>query len=91
MKFIPHTIYTLGIIASVWIGCDAYKNAREAHETAETERAKYYALSKSYDADIAKQESITAYTNLEAKRTTVQLEVREMVIAELRKCRKGKC
>lgn len=91
MKFIPHLIYSAAIIASVWFGCEAYKDARVAHERAETDRAQYYAVSKLYEADKAKHESITAYTNLEAKRTSVQREIRSMVIAEMKKCKKGAC
>lgn len=90
-RFIPHLIFTAGLVASVWLGCEAYKTERAAHEQAETDRAKYYAVSRLYEADRAKQEAITAYTHLEIKRTTVQREIRSMVIAEYRKCKRGKC
>jgi hypothetical protein len=42
-------------------------------------------------AQTAKQETMQDYIDLEAKRTAVQSEVRKIVIAEWKKCKKGKC
>lgn len=84
MKSLPHLIFTLGAILSVWLGTQAFLQASAEHEKAETVRVQYYAVSKMLDAEIA-------YTNLEIKRTTVQREIRNMVIAEYRKCKKGSC
>ena len=81
---IASLIYASGLIACTWVAGQAWLEGKRAHEKAETTRAQYAAVSKMLDAEIA-------YTQLEMKRTTVQREVREMVIAEWRKCKKGKC
>jgi hypothetical protein len=83
MKLSP-IIYTLGLLLSVFMACNAYRDGKAMAEKAETDRAMYYSLNKMFDAEIA-------YTNLEMKRTTVQREVREMVIAEWKKCNRKGC
>lgn len=60
-----------------WMGkkAEAEGNTWTAHHAKEAERFK----------------AMQSHIELESKRTTVQMEIRRMVIAEYRKCRKGKC
>jgi hypothetical protein len=90
-RIISSLIYASGLVACTWVGGQAWLEGKRAHEEAETVRVQYYATTAQWDATKARFESITAYTNLETKRTTVQSEIRGMVIAEMKKCRKAKC
>lgn len=85
------TIHGAALCVSMWFMSQAYLEGKRVSEEAETERANLYAVSKMFDADKAKQESIKAYTELETKRTSVQHEIRKIVIAEWKKCKRSGC
>lgn len=91
MKHLPTIIWATGLVVSVWVGAEAYKAERALHERAETDRAQYYAKAAEWNASTARFEAIKASVELEAKRTTVERTVRDMVLAEMRKCKKGSC
>jgi TfoX/Sxy family transcriptional regulator of competence genes len=44
-----------------------------------------------HEKEAQRQKTLQAYIELEAKRTNVQREMRAMIIAELKKCKRGKC
>lgn len=91
MKLLRAILSGLFLLSSVWIASYYWAETIKANAVEETKQVELIALARMFEADKAKQESIKAYTELEAKRTTVQHAIKQIVLAELKRCRKGKC
>lgn len=84
-------ITSAAFVGAFYVAGDFWLQIAREHEAEETKRVVYYTLAKQFEAEKAEHDKLTAYIELESKRTTVQHEIRKVVIAEYKKCRKGKC
>ena len=84
-------IFTTGLVVSVWVAVEGWKVNEAERQRAETVRAEYYAKTAEWNASAARFTAIAAAAELESKRTTVEKEIRGIVLNEYRKCMRGKC
>ena len=78
------------IVGAVYVAGDCWIKISKEHEAEETKRVVYYTLSEQFKADRVRQETLNAYIQLEAKRTTVQSAIKQIVQAEYKRCKKSK-